>query len=443
MAGIADAAPTGQQIADERAIRRRGITLFLLTLTYFFSYMDRQILAILLELIKADLKVSDTQLGLLTGLAFAIFYAGLGIPVARLADRSNRRNIITWSLAIWSAMTAMCGLAQNFAQLLIARIGVGIGEAGSSPPSHSIIADLYPAEKRAGAMGIYALGVVLGSGFGTMIGGWLAHLYGWRIAIIAVGIPGLLLAVVVRLFVVEPRRGLSETKPVSDEARPSLTQGFASLWSNHAARHLVIAVTLTSLIGYALTAWAPSYYQRSFGLTLPQIALILAPILAIVGSISGVVGGKLADRYGKRHGIHAQSWLVAILKTIAFPFALALYIVPNVHVALICYGIALLFQNSYLGPTFALIQGLAPLKLRALWAAITLLVINLIGLGLGPTMIGVLSDLYRPAMGAESLRFALLTMAGVTPWAIWHYWRAGVHLRNAANMPAPAQKAVA
>lgn len=430
MTSIADAAGVRQQIDDDRAIRRRGITLFLLTLTYFFSYMDRQILAILLELIRADLKLSDTQLGLLSGLAFAIFYAGLGIPVARLADRGNRRNIIAISLAIWSGMTALCGLAQSFLQLLLARIGVGIGEAGSSPPSHSIIADLYPSEQRAGAMGIYALGVVLGSGFGTMIGGWLAHLYGWRIAIVAVGIPGILLAIFVRLFVVEPRRGLSETSPVSDEARPSLAAGFSSLWSNPAARHLVLGVTLTSFIGYALTAWAPSYLQRSFGLTLPQIALILAPILAIIGSISGVVGGKLADRYAKRHGLHAQSWLVAILKTIAFPFALSLYIVPDVNVALVCYGIALLFQNSYLGPTFALIQGLAPLRLRALWAAITLLVINLIGLGLGPTLIGLLSDLYRPALGEESLRYALLTMAAVTPWAIWHYWRAGVHLKK-------------
>lgn len=438
-----DAAAEGPRTEAERAVRRRGLTLFLLTLTYFFSYMDRQILAILLELIKADLSLSDTQLGLLSGLAFAIFYAGLGIPVARLADRRNRRNIIAWSLIIWSAMTALCGLAQNFGQLLLARIGVGIGEAGSSPPSHSIIADLYPPEKRAGAMGIYALGVVLGAGFGTMIGGWLAHLYGWRVAIIAVGIPGIALAILVRLLVVEPPRGLSDARPAADEERPSLARGFASLWSNAAARHLVAAVTLTSLIGYALTAWAPSYYQRSFGLTLPQIALILAPILAVVGSVSGVVGGKLADRCARRYGLHAQSWLVAILKTIAFPFALALYIVPDVELALISYGIALLFQNSYLGPTFALIQGLAPLKLRALWAAITLLVINLIGLGLGPTLIGLLNELYRPALGTESLRFALLTMAGVTPWAIWHYWRAGVHLRNPSSAATKLQKAVA
>ncbi|MCJ8158124.1 MFS transporter [Sphingomonas sp. LaA6.9] len=443
MESIADAAHRAQQIADERAIRRRGITLFLLTVTYFFSYMDRQILAILLELIKADLTLNDTQLGLLSGLAFAIFYAGLGIPVARLADRSNRRNIIAWSLAIWSAMTAVCGLAQNFVQLLVARIGVGIGEAGSSPPSHAIIADLYPPEKRAGAMGIYAAGVVLGGGFGTMIGGYLAGQFGWRIAIMAVGLPGILLAIIVRIFVVEPRRGLSDQARVHATERPPLAAGFATLWAQPAARHLVAAVTLTSLIGYALAAFGPAFMIRSFDMTVTTVGLILGPLVAVVGTISGIGGGWIADRWAARRGLHVQSWLVAILKSIALPFLIFVYLAPSFELAVPAYAIALLFQNSYLGPTFALIQGLAPLKLRAMWAAITLLVINLIGLGLGPTLIGVLSDLYRPALGEESLRYALLTMAAVTPWAIWHYWRAGVHLRNVESASAPAQKAVA
>nr|WP_254447819.1 MFS transporter [Sphingomonas sp. ID1715] len=200
----------GATATAEQALSRRTLTLFLLTLTYFFSYMDRQILSILLEPIRADLKLSDTQLGLLTGLAFAVFYATLGIPVARLADRGNRRNIVAISLAVWSLFTALCGLAQNYVQLLLARIGVGVGEAGSSPPSHSMIADLYPPDRRAGAMAVYTSGVVLGGGFGTMIGGYLAHEYGWRLAIMAVGLPGLALAIIVRLFVVEPPRGMSD-----------------------------------------------------------------------------------------------------------------------------------------------------------------------------------------------------------------------------------------
>ena len=193
--------------ADAKALRLRGWTLALLTLVYFFSFMDRYILSILLEQIKADLNLNDTQLGLLSGFAFAIFYATLGIPVAWLADRKSRRDIIAIALTLWSAMTVLCGTAQNFVQLLIFRIGVGVGEAGSSPPSHSIIADLYPPEKRAGAMGIYSTGVVLGGGFGAIIGGLIAQAYGWRWAMAAVGLPGILLAIFVRLVMVEPRRG--------------------------------------------------------------------------------------------------------------------------------------------------------------------------------------------------------------------------------------------
>ncbi len=422
--------PTASDLADERAIRRRTMTLFLLTLTYFFSYMDRQILAILLTPIKADLQLSDTQLGLLSGLAFALFYATLGIPVARLADKGNRRNIIAISLALWSAMTALCGLAQNFVQLLAARVGVGIGEAGSSPPSHSIIADLYPKDKRASAMAVFTLGVVLGGGLGTLIGGFLSDLYGWRIAIIAIGLPGILLAVVIRLFIVEPRRGLSDPELVVPPERPSVKDGFLTLWREPAARHLVLAVTLTSLIGYALTAWSPAYFARSFGLTATQIALILGPLVAVVGTISGLAGGRYADRLGRTVGLHAQSWMVGGLKVLAFPFVLGVYLTGDLRLAVVCLGFAYLFQSSYLGPTFALIQGLAPIKLRSMWAAVTLLVINLLGLGIGPTAIGMLSDLYRPTFGEESLRYALLTGAAVTPWAIWHYWRAGVHLKR-------------
>ncbi|QNA83346.1 MFS transporter [Sphingomonas sp. So64.6b] len=438
------------ELDETLAMRRRTLTLGLLTLTYFFSYMDRQILAILLELIKADLKLSDTQLGLLAGFAFAIFYAGLGIPVARFADKANRRNIIAVSLALWSLMTALCGLAQNYVQLLLARIGVGVGEAGSSPPSHSIIADLYPAEKRASAMAIYSLGVVLGGGFGTMIGGWLASQYGWRIAIIAVGIPGIILAVVVRLFVVEPKRGLSDASRVADdglqhgaqqgpqdEPMPSIWSAFADMWRNAAARHLVMAVTLTSLIGYATTSWGPSYLQRSLGFTVGQVALIVAPIAAIIGTVSGIGGGRVADWAAKRWGIHAQSWMVGLLKCAALPFTLLFFMTDVPAVAIGAYVFNMLFANSYLGPTFAMLQGLAPLRMRAMWAAITLLVINMIGLGLGPTMIGVLSDAYVPYAGKEeSLRWALLTAVAATPWAIFHYWRAGVMLKRRQEMVA-------
>ena len=426
-----DTARTAPEIADTLALRRRSLTLALLTATYFFSYMDRQILAILLERIKADLVLTDTQLGLLSGLVFAVFYATLGIPIARLADRTSRRNIIAGSLAVWSLMTALCGLAQNFTQLMLARIGVGIGEAGSSPPSHSIIADLYPPEKRASAMAIYSLGVVLGAGFGTLIGGVVAHSFGWRVAMFTVGLPGVALAVLVRLFVVEPRRGLSDAaRAVQGGDQPGIVQGFASIWQNSRALHLVVAVTLTSMIGYALTGWGPSYMQRSLGLSMLDVSKYVALPGALLGSISAIFGGRIADALAKRRGLHVQSWVVAVMKLLALPFMLGFYLVEDATLAIGLYFVSLIFANSYLGPSFALIQHLAPLRLRAMWAAITLLVINLVGLGLGPLIVGRLSDLLAPSFGADSLRYAMAIVALMTPWAVFHYWRAGVLLKR-------------
>ncbi|MES2753427.1 MAG: MFS transporter [Pseudomonadota bacterium] len=431
---MASAPPLTGPLADQLAMKRRPITLILLTTAYFFSYMDRQILAILQELIRKDLHLSDTQLGLLAGFAFAIFYATLGIPVARFADRGNRVNIIAIALTLWSIMTALCGLAQNFWQLLLARIGVGVGEAGSSPPSHSIIADLYPPEKRAGAMGIYSLGVVLGTAFGTMIGGFVAHLYGWRVAMFTVGLPGVALAILIKAIMVEPRRGLSDVQIVTEgEDRgtmPSVGDGFRAMWADHAARHLVMGVTITSLIGYGHAAFGPSFLQRSLGVSMLQVASIVAPVGAVMGSLSAVGGGWLANKAAERWGLHSQAWLVFGLKLFGLPLSFLFYASSDPWVAIPLYWFAVLLLGSYLGPTFALIQGRAPLRMRALWAAITLLVINLVGLGLGPTLIGVISDLLKPQFGEGSLRYAMMTFAAASPWAIWHYWRAGVLLKR-------------
>ncbi|MBA4772233.1 MAG: MFS transporter [Sphingomonas sp.] len=423
--------------ADARAIRLRGWTLALLTLVYFFSFMDRYILSILLEAIKADLQLNDTQLGLLSGFAFALFYATLGIPVAWLADRASRRDIIAVALALWSAMTALCGTATNFAQLLLYRIGVGVGEAGSSPPSHSIIADLYPPEKRAGAMAIYATGVVLGGGFGTIIGGVIASAYGWRWAMAAVGLPGIVLAIIVRLLMVEPRRGLSDPGgvPQHPAPMPSLGAGFASLVACGPAVHLIMAVTITSLVGYATANFGPSYLQRSFGMTMLQVSLFYAPAVALTGAFGGIVGGRIADALGRKHGLHVQSWFVAALKLAALPFTVLFYFTYDLTLGLAAVLASTLLASSYLGPSFALIQGLAPTRMRAVWAAITLLIINLIGLGLGPSLTGLLSDLYKPVFGAESLRYALMSASLLTPWAIFHYWRAGVLLKARGALP--------
>lgn len=445
MATAASSTPAiGQSEAalDAIAMKRRGVTLFLLTAAYFFSYMDRQILAILQELIRADLQLSDTQLGLLAGIAFAIFYATLGIPVARLADKGNRVNIIAIALTLWSIMTAVCGLAQNFWQMLFARIGVGVGEAGSSPPSHSIIADLYPPEKRAGAMGIYSLGVVLGAAFGTMIGGLVASAYGWRVAMFTVGLPGVILAIVVKMFVIEPRRGLSDPstagKGPDKSAMPPLSEGFKAMIASGPAFNLVMGVTITSMIGYGHAAFGPSFLQRSLKLSMVDVATYVAPLGALMATLSAVGGGWLANKLAAKHGLHSQSWMVFGLKAVGLPLSFGFYLSADPWVAIGFYWVSLLLVSSYLGPTFALIQGLAPLRMRALWAAITLLVINLIGLGLGPTLIGIISDLLRPSFGEESLRWAMISFSALTPLALWHYWRAGQLLKRQQQAAAAA-----
>ncbi|NQX95228.1 MAG: MFS transporter [Erythrobacter sp.] len=414
--------------------RARNVTLGFLTVTYFFSYMDRQILAILLEDIKADLLLNDTQLGLLSGFAFALFYATLGIPVAALADRMNRVNIISIALAIWSAMTAACGLAMNFTQLLAARIGVGIGEAGSSPPSHSIIADMYPANKRALALSVYSLGVTLGAAAGQMFGGNLTYFFDWRVAFIAIGLPGVALAVLVKIFATEPMRKAEPGQVVAEES-PSVLDGFRTVFANRAAIWLIAGVTLTSLIGYALTGWTPAYLIRSFGLNTLQVGNIVAPLLAIAGIASGLGSGWLANRLSDRFGLHTQPLMIATLKLIALPFLIWFYLAEDATLAVGVYFIAVLFQSCYLGPTFAMIQTLAPLKMRAVWAAITLLIINLIGLGIGPTAVGVLSDALAPQYGDESLRYALMVIASLTPLAIFAYWRASVALKKTNGAP--------
>ena len=408
---------------DDVEPRARKVTLALLTITYVFSYMDRQILAILQEDIKADLLLSDTQLGLLSGFAFALFYAVLGIPVAALADRINRLNIIAISLALWSGMTALCGLAQNYTQLLLARIGVGIGEAGSSPPSHSIIADLYPANKRALALSIFSLGTTLGAALGQFLGGNLTYYFDWRVAFLVIGLPGVVLALFVKFAGTEPMRK-AEPGAVADDKMPSVWAGFRTIFTNPAAMWLIAGVTLTSMIGYALTGWTPSYLIRSFELTTLEVGNFVAPVLALGGIAGGLGSGWLANRLSDRYGIKAQPLMIAGLKTAALPFLIWFYLAESAPIAVGVYFIALLFQSCYLGPTFACIQTLAPLRMRAVWAAITLLVINLVGLGIGPTLVGIISDLLLPRFGQESLRYSLLIIGSLTPIAIFLYWMA-------------------
>ncbi|MDX1580144.1 MAG: MFS transporter, partial [Alphaproteobacteria bacterium] len=262
--------------------------LIMLMVVFTFSHMDRNIVAILLNSITQDLKLSDTQAGLMAGFAFAIFYATLGLPIARVADRTNRMNIITIALALWSAMTALCGLAQNFWQLLLARMGVGVGEAGCVPPAQSIIADYVPKEKRSFAMSVFALGVPLGTLLGFVIGGIVSELHGWRVALMVVGLPGVLLAVIVKLTIKEPPRGHADGLVDEEGAAPHMKEVARFLWTRKTLKHATAGAALITFGGYGAQTWIPAFFERSHGLSELQVGLWLAPVM-----VAGGMGGAL------------------------------------------------------------------------------------------------------------------------------------------------------
>ncbi len=425
--GSAETAPTATA-TEILTPEYRRYALLILVLVYTSSHVDRQILAILLEPIKHELALSDTQLGFLSGIAFAIFYATLGIPISMWADRGNRRNIIALALATWSGMTALCGMAANFWQLALARTGVGVGEAGSSPPSHSIIADMYPPAERATAMGIFALGVNLGLLIGFLVGGWINQWYGWRAAFYTVGAPGLVLAVVVWSTLREPPRGYAEGLQSARQEAPGLATVFRFVWSTPSLRHLIAGTTLTSFVGYGVVLWLPTFLVRSHGMGSGQIGTTLAFFLGIIGGIGTYSGGVLADRLARRD-IRWNVWLVGTVILVAMPFSFAFYLTKSTTLALTYFVIPALLGGMYIGPSFAMNQGLVAVRMRSVASAVLLFILNIIGLGLGPQTVGIISDALHARYGAESLRYALLCLSFVNLWAALHYFLAGRTLR--------------
>ena len=406
----------------------RRYVLSILVVVYTFNFIDRQILSILLEPIKKDLGLSDTQLGLLTGFAFAAFYATLGMPIARFADRNNRRNLIALSLTVWSVMTALSGLAMNFWHLLIARIGVGIGEAGCSPSSHSIIADYYPAKSRATALGIYALGIPVGILFGFYMGGTINALFGWRTAFFVVGLPGLLLALLVRFTVREPPRGMAEGRTATVE-QPGIAETLRYLLGKRSFRHLAFGAALTAFVGYGFTNWTPSFLIRSHGMSTAEVGKWLGLIVGIAGGVGISLGGFLADRWGSRD-TRWYLWIVAVALLVGVPFSVAAFLAPSSTQALLFFVIPVLLGNFYQATTFSQTQGLVGLRMRAVAAGVLLFILNIIGLGAGPTVVGYVADLLMPRFGTESLRYALLLCSVVNIWAAVHFFIAGKYLEN-------------
>ena len=406
----------------------RNYALGILFVGYIVNFVDRSILSLLLEPIKLELSLSDSQLGLLGGLAFAVFYTFLGIPIAALADRRSRVKILAVSMVIWSAMTALCGLASNFWMLLMARIGVGVGEAGASPPSHSLISDYFPIETRATALSIYALGIPFGTMIGNYVGGWGADELGWRQTFYLVGIPGIFVAMIVALTLREPPRGMSDVKVGVANANqpkpdaPKVKDVLNFLWGKVSFRHLSFAAGLHAFVSYGASTWNAPFFTRIHSMSSTDLGAALA-LVAGIGAIGTFAGGYLSDKLSERTGDKRwYFWLPGIATVIMVPFQLVAYLYDGATAAIASLCMVAIMGNAYLGPSFAMTQALVSLRMRAVASAILLFVLNLIGMGLGPYFVGILSDLFAPTLGVESIRYALCIAVLVNVWAGVHYF---------------------
>ena len=409
------------------------VTLWILLIVYIFNFIDRQIVNILAEPIRMELGLSDTQIGLMTGLAFALFYTVLGLPIARFSDRSttNRAWLIGGALAVWSTMTALCGLAQNFIQLLLARIGVGVGEAGCTPPAHSLIADMVEPAKRSSALAFYALGIPIGTLLGMLVGGFLADTVGWRNAFLIVGVPGVLLAVFVFMLLRDPRRtGMMQAQSTgaSQEQMP-MKDALRSIFTSKAFVLLVTAGSAAAFLAYGKVTWITIFFQRTHGLTPGETGFYFGLVNGVAGIAGTMLGGYLADRFGSKNRRHVLT-APAIGMVISIPFALLAFMTDNWSLALVLLIIPTLCNSLYYGPTYSSIQGLVPLRARAIAAAVLLFFQNLIGLGFGPLFFGMLSDFLQPSFGEDSVRYVLYgaTFLGLVP--AFFFWRTSLRLND-------------
>jgi MFS family permease len=424
----------------------RNYALGLLFLGYVVNFVDRSILAILLEPIKLELELNDSQLGLLGGLAFALFYTSLGVPIAALADRWSRVKILSIAMVIWSGMTAVCGLAQSFLMLLLARIGVGVGEAGASPPSHSLISDYFPIETRATALSIYALGIPFGSMIGNFVGGWGAEALGWRTTFVLVGVPGVLVALLIWITLREPPRGMSDLRtapaepggpagadapaPAAEMPAPDVKQVLSLLWQKVSFRHISFAAGLHAFVGYGAGTWNAPFLIRSHEMPITEVGSWLA-LISGIGAVGTFFGGFLADKLGERFSDRRwYMWVPGWSTLIMVPFQFVAYLYGGIWAVIGSLMMVSILGGMYLGPSFAMTQALVTLRMRAVASAILLFMLNIIGMGLGPYLVGVASDLLAPAFGVQSLRYALCLAVIVNLWAAVHYFVGAQSLRG-------------
>ena len=394
--------------------------LAVLFLAYVINFVDRQIVSILAEPIKQALGVSDSWIGFLGGPAFAIFYATLGIPIARLAVLWVRRSVIAIGLAQWSGMTALSGLSQSFTHLALARIGVGVGEAALSPPAHSLLADYFPVSRRSTALGVYAMGIHIGVLIGLVAGGWLEELWGWRAAFMVVGLPGLALALIVRFTVREPVRGAQEAAPISGPP-PPIAEVVRFLAARRSFVHLSLGIGLTAFAGYAFAFWAPQFLRRVHEMSSGELGTKIGIGLGTGGAIGSVLAGMLADRLGRRD-VRWWLWIPAIACAGPLPFTLAFLLVRDPDLALLISFPGVVIAAMYQGPVFSTVQTLAPVQMRAVASGVLMFVTNIIGLALGPQSIGWLNDYVFASHGDEAVRYSLLVVLLVMGvWSALHF----------------------
>jgi len=406
-----------------RAVHRNYL-LGVLLLIFASNNVDRIALGLVLQTLKTDLQLTDVQLGLLSGLAFALFYSVMGIPIARWADRGNRITIISVTTALWSVAVALCAVTTSFLQLLVIRVGAAIGEAGCVPPAHSLIADHFSRAERPRAMSRYLLGGTLAYAIGYFVAGWLNEWYGWRRMFLLLGLPGLGLAALAAFTLRDPRRNRTPSLSSAAAEQPSIAEVCMTLWRTRAFRHLLLAFSVLSFFGFGIGNWQPAFFIRSFGLKTGELGMWMALIWGVGGSIGTYIGGVLAARYAAHNERLQLRAMVAAYLCFGIIGSIV-YLSGNVYVSFALLALAAIGANTAAGPLIATIQTLVRPRMRAMSIAILYLFANLIGMGLGPLAVGGLSDALRPWLAEESLRYALLAMCPGYVWAAWHLWRAG------------------
>lgn len=410
----------------------RWYILLVLTLVYALNHVDRQVMVILSEPIKQEFGLSDTQLGLLTGFLFAAFYATLGIPFAAWADRGNRRNIIAFALTVWSGMTALSGFANNFWQLALARMGVGVGEAGGTPPATAMIADVFPPKRRALALGIYTTGISLGILIGFILGGAIAAKYGWRIAFFVAGVPGLIMAVILVITVAEPIRGQSENR-IDENDAPTLKETLTFFLSQRAMVSLLLGGVFVCVSANAFLVGIPLYLIRVHEVPIAELGVALGLLMGGLGGVGAIVIGGICDKLSEKD-LRWRPWTILLTGLVAFPFIVWFLYSSDKQTAYIAYVVPGLVGLLYASISYTAMQELVPVRMRAMASAVMLLCLTLIGIGLGPVILGMISDFYAAELGQYSIRHALTLILVFNVLSIGFYLDAARHYRKGVQV---------